>query len=93
MNSVVRVEKSARNRDAHQAGVVGVSDGRGIRVEMMIDGFGDAGRSGEVGFVELEAHLLGRLNGGRWALDDGASRHAAHGGMIHHLACCRRRRR
>ena len=64
--------KVRRNRDAHQAGVVGVSDGLSIRREVMIDDFGDAGRGGEVGFVELEAHLLGRLNGGRWALDDGA---------------------
>ena len=85
MNSVVRVEKSGWNRDADQTGVVGVRDGLGIRREVMIHDFGDAGRGGEVGCVQLEAHLLGRLDGRRLALDDGAVRDAAHGGMIDRL--------
>ena len=85
MNSVVRVEKSRRNRDAHQARVVGVRDGLRIRREVMIHHFRDAGRGGEIRFVKLQAHLFGRLNGGRCTLDDGAVRDAAHGGMVDRL--------
>ena len=85
MNSVVRVEKSGGNRDADQAGVVGMSDGLRIRREVMIDNFGDAGRGGEVGLVKLEAHLFGRLDRGRWTLHDGSARDAAHGRMVDRL--------
>ena len=56
-----------------------------IRREVMIDHFGNAGRGGEVGGVQLEAHLVGRLDGRRWTLDDGSVRDAAHGGMVDRL--------
>ena len=77
--------EAGRDRDADQARVVGMRDGRRIRGEMMIDDFGDASRGGEVGFVELEAHLAGGLDGRRCTLDHGSVRDAANGRMVDRL--------
>src|SRR5579859_2859542 len=71
-----------RNSDADERGIFGVSDGRSVGGKLAVHGLGDAGRGGEIGIVELEAHAAGGIDGGCGALDDGAGGHTADGWVV-----------